>query len=51
MIYQELCLEQAEVIEQLSSQVRRLLTLLAQYTDIQEEEQIYEETEKRVSRK
>ncbi|MCH4062946.1 MAG: hypothetical protein SOI56_06880 [Eubacteriales bacterium] len=49
MIYEELCLEQAEVIESLSSQVKRLLGILEQYTDIEDEETKYKQLEKRIS--
>jgi len=49
LIYEELCLEQAEIIDKLSSQVDRLLTLLKQYTDIEEEEEKFKQIEKRIS--
>jgi hypothetical protein len=49
LIYEELCLEQAEIIDRLSSQVDRLLTLLKQYTDIEEEEEKFKQIEKRIS--
>ena len=49
MIYEELCLDQAEVIESLSSQVKRLLGILEQYTNIEEEEAKYKQLEKRIS--
>lgn len=45
--YEELCLDQAEVIESLSSQVKRLLSTLEQYTDIEDEEVKYKQLEKR----
>ena len=49
MIYEELCIEQAEIIDKLSSQVKRLLAELRQYTDIEEEEKKYEQIEKRIN--
>lgn len=49
MIYEELCIEQAEIIDTLHSQVRRLLDMLRQYTDIEKEEQKLKETEKRIN--
>jgi len=37
--FKRLCLEQAEIINILQDEVHRLLTELAQYTDITEEEE------------
>jgi hypothetical protein len=48
MIYEELCIEQAEIIDKLSSQVKRLLETLKQYTNIEEEEKKYKQIEKRI---
>jgi hypothetical protein len=50
LTYEELCLDQAEVIESLSSQVKRLLSAIEQYTDIEDEEAKYKQLEKRRSR-
>ena len=49
LIYEELCLEQAEIIEALSSQVKRLLGILEQYTNVEEEETKFKQLEKRIS--
>jgi Fic family protein len=50
LTYEELCLDQAEIIESLSSQVKRLLSAIEQYTDIEDEEAKYKQLEKRRSR-
>ncbi|MDD6788674.1 MAG: hypothetical protein PUE04_01025 [Lachnospira sp.] len=47
LTYEELCLDQAEVIESLSSQVKRLLSTLEQYTDVEDEETKYKQLGKR----
>ena len=49
MIYESLCLEQAEIITTLHSQVCRLIAIVRQYTDIEEEEKKLEEVEKRIA--
>lgn len=49
MIYEDLCLEQAEIIDTLQSQVKRLLSELKQYTGIEEEEKKFNEVEKRIN--
>lgn len=49
MIFEELCLEQADIIEKLVTQNRKVLQELAQFTDVSEEEQRLEKLERRIN--
>ena len=49
MIYEELCLEQADIIFKLTAQNRRLILLLAQYIDVTAEDKRLCELERKAN--
>ncbi len=49
MIYDELCLEQADIIDRLVAQNKRLVQLLSQFIDVTKEEKRLSELERRIN--